>query len=98
MVGTARCAPLATLQELPHLIANLGAMRCSTRPPSAPLAEAAVVFRGTDSWSAPIHRDYTARQLHRPNPSKNAVVRSNRFSLPRVKPCSTPAAAHQNGG
>src|SRR5258705_5427344 len=35
-------------------------MRCSTRPPSAPLAEAGVVFPMTDGWSARNHRDYTA--------------------------------------
>ena len=55
-------------------------------------------LRRTAGWSAPIHRDYTARQLYCPNASKNVVMRSNRFSLPRVKPCSTLGAAHQNGG
>jgi hypothetical protein len=35
-------------------------------------------------WSAPFHRDYTARRLYCPNASKNAVMRSNRFSLPRA--------------
>ena len=37
-------AVLSLISELPHLVANLGARRCSTRPPSAPLAEAVVVF------------------------------------------------------
>ena len=37
-------AQLKSLEELPHHIANLGAMRCKTRPPSAPLAEAVDVW------------------------------------------------------
>src|ERR1700686_3958089 len=41
-----RSCPTKELNELPHHIANLGAMRCTTRPPSAPLPEAAIVSGG----------------------------------------------------
>src|ERR1700737_2804045 len=44
-----KTCPNRTNYELPHLIANLGAVRCKTRPSSAPLPEAAVVFGSLSS-------------------------------------------------
>ena len=38
------CCCRSRHNELPHRIANLGAVRCSTRPSSAPLTEAAIVL------------------------------------------------------
>src|SRR5581483_9006103 len=64
--GHARVAALL-IHALAHLSANLGAVRCSTRPSSAPLARAAILF-----WDAEIpHRK---KRTVRDDPLSNSSV------------------------